>query len=132
MPNPLKKLPLSGLLCLVFIVLSACEQPNNENKRLARELKPVTTSVAIISGMAKLCGVTGIQEYRQAYINHLNSQIVMSDDYENQIRARFKEIDKNLAKDFAQPHKRREQCRKHGTGEAAILRGIGGDFSGQY
>ncbi len=120
---------LTVLATLSVTALAACSAPS-EPGSYDRSLNTKTAGAAVVSGFAKLCGGKRIAEYRESFINTMRAQRPVSAEAEAKIRSQFAAADADIAARF-DAAARAKQCSDYPLDQAAIDRGVAGDFSGQ-
>ena len=113
----------------VMLLVAACG--SRDPGAYDSSLNQKTAGAAVISSFAKMCGVGGIQQYRQSFVNLMRQQRPLNAEAEARIWEMFAFADRGVAERFPTLASRQQQCSTYGTGEDNIRRGIAGDFRGQ-
>ena len=118
------------LALITSVSLTACisaSEPGSYDSDLNRK----TAGASVVSAFAKMCGGKRINEYRESFIKTMKTQRAVSPEAEAKIRAQYAQADASVAARFADASARNEHCKQYPVDQAAIDRGVAGDFTGQ-
>ncbi|MFL4471864.1 hypothetical protein ACERZ8_19015 [Tateyamaria armeniaca] len=116
------------LAAAAAILLTACSAPS-ESGSFDRSLNTQTAGVAVAASFAKLCGGKRIDAFENSYVRFVKSQRPLTAEAEAQVRDVFTRADAGVAARFDDAA-RAKQCADYPLNQAAIDRGIAGDFTG--
>lgn len=117
------------LAILAATLLASCGTPL-EPGSYDRSLNVKTAGAAVVSGFANLCGGKRIPEYRESFITTMKAPRPVSVEAEAEIRSRLATADAQIAARI-DAAARKKQCTDYPLDQAAIDRGVAGDFTGQ-